>query len=328
MKLKLMSIAAAAAVAGGVALAVPAAAQDWPQKPITAVVPFPPGSSSDAVVRLLAEHLSPRLGQPVVIDNRPGAGGTIGATSLSRSDADGYTFGLLSTSTATVAPNLRPNLAYNPLKDFSLLGMVGGAPYIVVIYPGLPIKNLQGLIDYAKANPGKLNYGSAGVTSLANLATVSFAQTTGIDIKHVPYKAAAQTVPDMLSGRLEMQFATIAVARPSVEGGKLRALAVTSPKRLPIFPDVPTVMEAGVPDFSATLWFVLAMPAGVPDAIVTRFNRALNEVLSSEKGRTGLLGFGLAAEPGPPGAARDQIVREMKRWGEVAGRAGLLPPKK
>jgi tripartite-type tricarboxylate transporter receptor subunit TctC len=206
--------------------------------------------------------------------------------------------------------------------------MVGGAPYVLVIYPGLPAKTMKELIALAKKQPGKLNFGSAGVTSLAYLATAQFADQVGIKITHVPYKAAAQTVPDMLTGRLEIQFATIAVARPSIDGGKLRALAVTGKERMTIFPTVPTVAEAGLPGYEATLWFALAMPNGTPDAIVSRFNKELTALLKEKETHAALEKLGLTPEPGTPQVVMARIKSEHKRWGEVARRAGIVPKKK
>jgi tripartite-type tricarboxylate transporter receptor subunit TctC len=328
--LRIATLAAAALVAAAPAFAPSAFAQsagDWPNRPVRLIVPFPGGSSSDAVARAIADRLGPRLGQPVVIENRPGASGNIGADAVVKAEPDGYTFGLFSTSTATVAPHLSKNLTYDPRKDIKPIGMIGGAPYIVVVYPGMPVKTLKDFIAYAKANPGKVNYGSAGVASLAFLATYYFESTTGIQMTHVPYKAAAQTVPDMISGRLESQFATVAVALPSVRSGALRALAVTGSQRLALVPDVPTVAEAGVPGYDAQLWFAFALPANAPDAVAQRLNRELNAVLNSDDGKKALEGLGLTPEPGPPEAVTKRIDVEYKRWGEVAERAGIKVTK-
>jgi len=300
---------------------------NWPSKPVRVIVPFPAGSSSDAVARVIADRLGPHLGQQVVVDNRPGASGNIGADALVRSEPDGYTFGLFSASTATVAPHLNANLSYDPLKDIKPVGMIGGAPYIVVVYPGLGVKSLKEFVELAKAKPGKISYGSAGVASLAFLATSHFESVTGIEMTHVPYKSASQTVPDMVSGRLESQFATVAVSLPSIQSGKLRALAVTGKERLALLPDVPTVAEAGVPGYDAELWFSFAMPVGAPDVAVKRLNEALNTVLRSKEGREALEKLGLTPQPGPPEAVTEQIAREHKRWGEVAERAGIKKSK-
>ncbi len=324
MKRAFASVAAALIVS---ALAAPAVAQnapgDWPSRPVRLIVPFPGGSSSDAVARAIADRLGPRLGQPVVIENRPGASGNIGADAVVKAEPDGYTFGLFSTSTLTVAPHLSKNLTYDPRKDIKPIGMIGGAPYVVVVYPGMPVKSLKEFIAYAKANPGKVNYASAGVASLAFLATSYFESMTGITMTHVPYKAAAQTVPDMISGRLESQFATVAVALPSVRSGQLRALAVTGKQRLALLPDVPTVAEAGVPGYDAQLWFTFALPVKTPDAIAQKLNRELNAVLISAEGKAALENLGLTPEPGPPEAVSQRIEVEHKRWGEVAARAGI-----
>jgi tripartite-type tricarboxylate transporter receptor subunit TctC len=326
-RLTLTVAAAAIAIATHSSAFAQAASGDWPQRSVRLVVPFPGGSSSDAVARVIADRLTSRLGQPVVIDNRPGASGNIGAEAIVRSEPDGYTFGLFSTSTTTVAPHLSKNLSYDPRKDIKPIGMIGGAPYVVVVYPGMPVKTLKEFVDYAKANPKKINYGSAGVASLAFLATSHFEAVTGIEMTHVPYKAAAQTVPDMISGRLESQFATIAVALPAIRGNQLRALAVTGSKRLALLPDVPTVQEAGVPNYEAQLWFAFALPAKAPDAVAARLNRELNAILTSDDGRKALENLGLTPEPGPPDAVTRRIESEYKRWGEVAERAGVKVTK-
>ena len=328
--IRLMGAAAAALLMSIPLLAQPAQAQSndkWPSKPLRVIVPFPAGSSSDAVARVIAEQLGPRLGQQVVVDNRPGASGNIGADALVRSEPDGYTFGLFSTSTSTVAPHLNPNLSYDPLKDIKPVGMIGGAPYIVVVYPGLKATTLKEFIELAKASPGKISYGSAGVASLAFLATSHFEHMTGIEMVHVPYKSASQTVPDMVSGRLESQFATMAVSLPGVKAGQLRALAVTGKERLALLPDVPTVAESGVKGYEAELWFAFAMPNGSPDEAVKGLNEALNAVLRSDEGRKALENLGLTPQPGPPEAVTEQIAREHKRWGEVAERAGIKKTK-
>src|SRR5215475_10814148 len=213
----------------------------WPSKPIRLIAPFPPASTSDVIGRVFGQKMSQRLGQPVVIDNRVGASGNLGADAIAKATPDGYTIGLVTSSTQAVAVSLSSKLPYDPLKDFTPITMLANSPYVLVLYPGVPAKDVKELVALAKAKPGTLNYGSAGPASLAHLAGALFANLTDTQITHVPYKSSAQSVVDMISGRLEMQFATIAPTLANIRAGQLRALAVTGRKRSDALPDVPTM---------------------------------------------------------------------------------------
>jgi tripartite-type tricarboxylate transporter receptor subunit TctC len=320
--LRLLSVAFACMMAAGAALAQTGDAA-WPDRPLTLIVPFPAGSSTDIVGRILAQRLGARLGQQVVIDNRAGASGNIGADAVAKAAPDGYTLGIATASTHALAASLSANLPYDPIKDFTPVGIIGGQPYVLVIYPGLPAKNLAELIALAKTKPGALNYGSAGVASLAHLAAALFASQAGVSLTHVPYKSSAQSVTDMMTGRLEMQFATIAPTLSTIRDGKLRALVTTGAQRSAVLPEIPTVAESGLPGYEAVLWMALVMPPGTPAAIVTRLNRELNEVLKSPETREALIAQGVEPEPGPPDALTQRIRTDIDKWRNVVAKSGV-----
>jgi tripartite-type tricarboxylate transporter receptor subunit TctC len=323
---RFISTVLASLLAAGAACAQTPAA-NWPERPIRLIVPFPAGSSTDTVARILGQKLGTRLGQQVVVENRVGASGNVGADAVAKAAPDGYTMGIATASTHTVAPSLSPNLPYDPIKDFQPVGLIGAAPYVLVVYPGLPAKNLKELIALAKAKPATLNYGSAGPASLAHLATALFANMAGIDITHVPYKASAQSMTDMITGRLEMQFATIAPSLSNIRSGQLRALAVSGAKRVSALPDVPTVVEEGIAGYEAALWISFVMPPATPAAIVTRLNREVNQILTSADGREALVANGVEPEPGPPEALTARIRTDIAKWRGVIDRAGIKPER-
>jgi tripartite-type tricarboxylate transporter receptor subunit TctC len=311
----------------GVLAAGAAAAQTgdaaWPDRPVRLIVPFPAGSSTDIISRILAQRLGARLGQQVVIDNRVGASGNLGADAVAKAAPDGFTIGIATASTHAVALSLSPNLPYDPIKDFAPVGMIGSAPYVLVVYPGLPANNLAELIALAKAKPGTLNYGSAGVASLAHLATALFATIAGINITHVPYKASAQSVTDMITGRLDMQFATIAPSLAQIRAGQLRALATSGRERVSVLPDVPTVAESGLAGYEASLWVALVAPAATRPAITARLNRELNEILRSADAREALQAQGVEPEPGSAAVLPERIRTDIEKWRGVVAKAGI-----
>jgi tripartite-type tricarboxylate transporter receptor subunit TctC len=315
--LRLISIALASALAAGTA-AAQGGDGAWPDRPIRLIVPFPAGSSTDIVARIVAQKLGPRLGQQVVIDNRAGASGNIGADAVAKAAPDGTTIGIATASTHAVAASLSANLPYDPIKDFAPIGMIGSQPYVLVLYPGLPARNLAELIALAKAKPGTLNYGSAGVASLAHLATALFASMAGIDITHVPYKSSAQSVTDMITGRLDMQFATIAPSLANIRAGQLRALATSGKTRVAALPEVPTVAESGLTGYEAALWVALVAPA-----VLARLNRELNEILAAADGKEALVAQGMEGEPGPPAVVSERIRSDIQKWRQVAAKAGI-----
>ncbi len=323
--LRLASIMLAAALLAASAAVAQASDTEWPQRPIRLIVPFPAGASTDIIGRILAQKMSQQLGQQIVIENRAGASGNIGADAIAKATPDGYTIGIATASTHAVAASLNANLPYDPIKDFAPVAMLGSQPYVLVLHPALPARNLAELIALARAKPGTLNYGSAGVASLAHLATALFATMAGIDIVHVPYKSSAQSVTDMITGRLDMQFATIAPSLPNIQAGQLRALATSGKTRVAVLPEVPTVAEAGIAGYEAALWVAVVAPAATPTTIVARLNRTVNDILNSADGTEALIAQGMTAEAGAPDTVTQRIRDDIAKWRDVAVKAGIRP---
>jgi tripartite-type tricarboxylate transporter receptor subunit TctC len=296
---------------------------EWPQRPIRLVVPFPAGSSTDIIARIIAHQLGPRLGAQIVIENRAGASGNIGAETVAKAAPDGYTIGIATASTHAVAASLSANLPYDPIKDFAPVGMIGSQPYVLVVFPGLPVHNLGELIALAKAKPGTLNYGSAGVASLAHLATALFASMASVDIIHVPYKSSSQSMTDMLAGRLDVQFATIAPSLPNIRAGLLRPLATSGKRRVAVLAQVPTVVETGIAGYEAALWISFVAPAGTSSLILARLNREVNAILDSVEGRQALAAQGMEPEPGPPEALTERIRTDTDKWRGIVAKTGI-----
>ena len=320
--LRLISIALTSALGVGTAAAQGGDAA-WPDRPIRLIVPFPAGSSTDIIARIIAQKLGSRVGQQVVIENRVGASGNIGADSVAKAAPDGYTIGIATASTQAVAVSLGTNLPYDPIKDFAPVAMIGSQPYVLVLYPGLPAQDLAQLIALAKAKPGALNYGSAGVASLAHLATALFASMAGVNMTHVPYKSSAQSMTDMITGRLDMQFATIAPSLPNIRAGQLRALVTSGKTRVGVLPEVPTVAESGLAGYEAALWVALVAPPATPPAIIARLNREVNEILDTPEGKEAMIAQGMAPEPGPPQAVTERTRSDIEKWRGVVAKAGI-----
>jgi len=295
----------------------------WPTRPVRFMVPFPAGSSTDVVARIVGNMLSLRLGAQFVIDNRVGASGILGSEAVARAAPDGYTIGLASASTHTLAPSLSAKLSYDPVKDFAPVSMIGSSPYVMVTYPGLGANSVQDFIALTKAKPGVLTYGSAGPASLAHLAGVLFANAAGAQIIHVPYKSTAQSVTDLITGRLDMQFATIAPTLPLIRSGQLRALAVTGEKRSGTMSELPTVAETGFPGYEASLWMGIVMPPATPAGIIARLNRTLIEVLATKDAKDALTAQGFDTQTSTPEALRARIASDIQRWRTVIVAAGI-----
>src|SRR5262245_2264623 len=295
----------------------------YPDRPIRLIVPFPAGSATDTVSRLLAQKVGLRLGQQIVVENRPGASGNIGVEMIARAAPDGYTLGLITASTHGVAPALSTKLSYDPINDFKPVAMVGAAPYVLVLYPGIQAKTIGDLVALAKTKPREFNYGSAGPASVAHLAAALFCSATGIEMTHEPYKSSAQSSIDMITGRLDMQFATVAPTLQSIRDGKLRALATTGRKRVTVLPEVPTMIESGVKDYDVTLWFAYVMPAGTPDAITTRLNREMTAILSDPETGEAMRKQGFEPEPGAPDLVTTRIRSEIELWRALVARTGI-----
>jgi tripartite-type tricarboxylate transporter receptor subunit TctC len=318
------ALAAGSGLADSSALAQPVATEPgWPSRPIRLIVPFPPASTADVLARVLGQKLGLRLGQQFVVENRVGASGNIGAEMIAKAAPDGYTVGIVTSSTQAVAVTLSASLAYDPIRDFTPIVMIASSPYVLVVYPGLPVKSVAELIALAKRKPGALNYGSAGPASLAHLASALFATMTEVQLTHVPYKSTAQSVIDMMSGRLDMQFATIPPSIQTIRAGQLRALAVTGRKRVDALPDAPTMAEAGVPGYDATIWFALVAPAKFPAGLAGRLNREIAEILNAADVKDLLVQQGLVAEAGPPELLTAQIQSDIVKWRDVIAKAGI-----
>jgi tripartite-type tricarboxylate transporter receptor subunit TctC len=295
----------------------------WPAKPLHFIVPFPAGSAVDGLARVIGQRMGVRLGQQLVVDNRVGGSGSVGAVAVARAAPDGYTIGLVTASTHAVAVSLNPNLPYDPLKDFAPIGMIGDSPYVVVIYPGVPATNVTELVALAAAKPRALNYASVGPASLANLAVELFSHAAQIQLTHVPYRSSAQALLDLIEGRIQLQFGTLGPTIPYIRDGKVRALAVTSAKRVSTLPNIPTLREAGIADYEASLWTALMAPPATPTAIIDRLNRELNAFLQSADGRASLIALGVEPEAGAPSAVQARISRDIEKWRGVVKRAGI-----
>jgi tripartite-type tricarboxylate transporter receptor subunit TctC len=307
----------------GVAAAQPAS-QAYPAKPVRLVVPYPPGGSNDVLSRITAQALAPGLGQPVVVDNRAGAGGMIGADHVAKSAPDGYTIVNVQASfTANAA--LRSKMAYDPLADFAYIGMMARGPLLAVVHPSLPVKNVKDLIALARAKPGQINYGSTGTGGHNHLASELFARMAGIKIVHVPYKGVAPALTDLMGGHTQLVMTSLPSAMTQVQAGRLKALAVGSEKRSSFMPEMPTISESGVRGYFAEFWWGLAAPAKTSNEIVNRLAGELTRAMQSAE-----LKQRFATEGAEPSVmSRDQLTRfvanEIQRWRKVAQESGIQP---
>lgn len=314
-----MSRIALACVAAALA-ALPASAQTYPNRPITLVVSFAPGGSTSIVARIVADKMAEALGQSVVVDNRPGAGGTIGTRAVAKSPPDGYTLLLGYTGTLAIGPTLYPNAGYDPRKDFAPIGLIGHAPNSLVVHPSFPAKSVQELIAYAKTHT--VHYGSAGVGTVSHVSGEYFASTAGIKLVHVPYRGTGPALADLIGGHIPMAFAPIPATHGPVSQGQLRGLAVTSAKRSSLVPDLPTIAESGIPNFEASLYYGIVAPAGTPRPIVDRLNQALRAALATEEVRRRLATDGAEATPSSPEEYAAHIDRDEIRWSAVVKASG------
>lgn len=299
------------------ALALAAHAETWPAKPIRMVVPFPAGGPTDVMTRVVAEKLSAELGRSVFIDNKPGAGGEIGAKFAADSAPDGYTFVMATGSTHSVGPYLVSKPPYDPQKDFTPVIWAGNAPNVLVVSPKLGFKNVRDLIAYAKAHPGELNFASSGIGSVAHLTGELFARQAGIKLTHVPYKGTQLAVPDIMSGQVAMLFDAIVTAKPHIDAGRLEALGISTLKRSPLMPDLPTISESGLPGFESYNWFGVFGPAGLPRPIVDRMNAGMNRVLQDPAVRARFAQLGFEPAGGTPGQFAGMVRTETAKWRKV-----------
>lgn len=323
--MKKSGMIAALGIAALCATSAALAAEAWPSRPIRLIAPFPAGSSVDAAARVITPHVADALGQTIVIDNRAGASGAVGVEVGARAAPDGYTLIGGTTSTHALAKALNPHLPYDPLRDFAPITMIGYLPYILAVHPALAAGNLQELIALARAKPGQIRYTTVGNASMARLGGELLSTLTGIQITPVAYKSSAQSVIDTVGGRIELQFGTMAPVLPHVRAGRLRALAVTSSKRAPALPDVPTVQESGIKGFEMTLWLAVFAPAKTPRPIVERLNREFTAAIGVAQIRDALMTQGLHPEATTPAAFARHLAAEIDKWREVARRANLKP---
>ncbi|CAN7687273.1 tripartite tricarboxylate transporter substrate binding protein [Cupriavidus necator] len=300
-----------------VSAAAYAAPQDWPQRPVSVVVPFPPGGSSDAIARMLTVPLNEKLGQPFVIDNRPGATGAIGATFVKRAPADGYTMMVASIGVYAVNPFLQKNLAYDPAKDFDLLTVAVRAPNVLVANPQFPANTLQELVAYTKKNPGKVSFASSGAGSSDHLTAALFWQKSATDGLHVPYKGGGPAISDLLAGQVDVSFQNVNAVLQHIRTGKLKAMAVTSDKRSPVLPNVPTMAEAGVKDVEVYSWQGVAAPRGLPPEVKSRLHGALVSSLNDPKMRQKLSENGFEVVANTPEQFNQFEAQELQRWKTV-----------
>ena len=312
-----------ALVAAAACLGVGAHAQAWPAKPIRLVVPFTPGGVTDTSGRLIAEQLSKRLGQQVIVDNKPGASGNIGTQMVAAAEPDGYTLLLGFDGTLVINPHVFPKVGFDTLKDFAPVGKIGDAVLILVAYPGFPAKSLKDVIALSKSQAGGLSYGTSGTGGTPHIAGELLAQRTGANLVHVPYKGGGQAMTDVLGGNIPLVYTAIAGAMPHVKSGKLHPVAVSSARRATSLPDVPTFIENGVADFEASSWVALLAPAKTPKAIVDRLNTELNAVLNDPEARDKLSGMGITATPGTAERFGEEVKRDLARYGQVVKAANI-----
>ena len=307
---------------GLVLSAGPADAQGWPNRTIRIIVPFPAGGSADTLARLLGQKLTDTLGQPVVVENKPGAGGNLGTDVVAKAPPDGYTF-LMTPSSFASQPSLYPNLGWDPVKDFAPVSLIASQPHVLEVNLNVPAKSVQELVALAKAQPGKLNYASGGVGTTNHLAGELFKRMTGTDIVHVPYRGNPLAVVDVLNGQVAMMFDFMITGLPHIKEGRLRALAVTAQHRAPQMPDVPTVIEAGVPGYEAVAWFAVMAPAGTPAEIVKKLNAALNAALKQPDVLARLDQLGAEPMGGTAEDAAKLLASEIPKWAGVIKAANI-----
>lgn len=290
----------------------------YPTKPIRMVVPFTPGGSTDILGRAIGQELSKAWGQSVVVENVPGAGGAIGADKVAKAPADGYALLMGHIGTLAVNPSLYPRLPYNPVRDFTPVAWVARVPNVLVVHPSVPARSLKEFVAYARANPGRLNYGSGGNGSAANLATEYLKLQTGTALVHIPYRGTAPAVTDLVGGQIQLMFTGVPAVISQIKNGQLRALAVSSPQRVEALPDLPTVAEAlGLRDFEADQWYGVVAPAGTPRETVAKLNAQINQALNAPELKSRLAAEGAVATPNPPEVFGKLIESEIARWRPV-----------
>jgi len=302
-----------------------AAAQNYPSKPIRFVVPFAAGGGTDFVARIVGQRLNEALGQPLVIDNRGGAGGAIGTELAAKAAPDGYTLLLGSAGPLAIQPGLSARLPYDPLRDFAPVTLVCSMPYLLLVHPSLPAKNVQELIALARAKPGQLNFGAPGSGTTTHLATELFKMLAKIDVVHVPYKGVAPALADLLAGQVQFMSGDLSTVLPQVKAGRLRALAVTGAQRSTIVPDLPTIAESGVPGYAASGWFGVLAPAATPRSIVTRLNAVIVKGITNADARERLAALGGEVVANTPAEFAAYLRDDLAKWSKLIKAIGLKP---
>ena len=297
-------------------------AQDYPAKPIRLIIPYSPGGTADLLARTIGQKMAASLGQQIIVDNRPGAGGNIGADLAAKAAPDGYTIVMGTVATHAINPNLYATMPYDADKDFAPIVLIATLPNLLVVNPSVPAKNVKELIALAQAKPGELAFASAGNGTSQHLSGELFKKMTGVDMIHIPYKGSAPAVSDLIGGQVQLMFDNIPSSLPQVRAGKLRALAVTGPKRSPVLPDLPTLSEAGLPGFSITSWFALFAPAGTPSKILLRLNKEAAKAIASQDLRQQWMAQGIE----PAGGTADQLAEfrriEAPKWAKIIRDSG------
>jgi tripartite-type tricarboxylate transporter receptor subunit TctC len=309
-------------------LALPLAAlaqEPWPSRPVRIVVPYPAGGVADLLPRMVGEKVSQKWGQPVIVENKPGAAGNIGMGEGARAAPDGYTLVLAPTGNLTVNPSIFPNLPFDVQRDLAPVTLLAQSPNVLVVHPSVPAKSFSELVEYAKANPDKLNFASPGEGSGAHLAGELLKMDAGIQLTHVPYKGLAPAVNDLLGGNVQVMFAGISTVLQHIRSGKLVALAMASPRRNAQLPDVPTVIESGLPGFDVTSWYGIVVRAGTPPAVIQKIQRDMAEALGSEELKAKLAALGLEPVGNTPEEFDALIKSESRKWGDIVRKAGIKP---
>lgn len=317
----MLALAAACAMAAG--LAAPAQAQDWPQRTIRIIVGFGPGGGTDIVGRIVAQALQDKLGQPVVVENRPGAGGTLGADVVARAEKDGYTLGIL-TNGHIISGVLNTSLPYDTLTAFEPVSLIATAGLAIVTRPDFPVSNVKELVEAAKASPGKITFASVGFGGTQHFTGELFMQVAGVRMLHVPYRTSPEAISAVFGKQVDVMFDTVTAVLGQIQAGRLKALAVTGKERFPAVPDVPAAIESGVlPGFDVTTWYGLFAPRGTPATVVARLNRVLNETIMEESVRNRLSKVGVIATGSTPDGFGKHMVSEYARWNAVREAAGI-----
>jgi tripartite-type tricarboxylate transporter receptor subunit TctC len=323
--MKARAILAAALCAAAVLHSASAAAQAWPAKPVRLMVPFPPGGSTDIVARIVGQKLGERLGQSIVIENRGGAGGTLGTAQVAKAAPDGYTLTVASTSTHVVAPSVYQKLEYDPVKDFAPISLMAVSPYLLVVHPAVPAKSLKELVELARKQPGKLNYASAGVGSTTHLAMEMLKSASNTYMLHIPYNGNGPAGTAVIGGQVEILFGSLPAVLPHAKGGRVRALAVGTLARSPSMPEIPTIAESGYPGFDASLWLGIMAPAGTPQPVIDRLHKEIVAVVGAADTREALSKAGAEPVTSSP-AELAAIVRDgVPKYAKIVKTAGIKP---